>query len=136
LIYRTRLKIAAQMLNFQDYGDFAEYFGLRWNYYLRNAISWIPVPFKFTKGAFESGFAAEVLAGYSEHPEIYLDERGKAKLGDVSREIWRRLEEILEESAELRLRRTTDSASDNFGDGPTLQDGSQKDLFDKPNEPF
>ena len=36
LIYRTRLKIVARMLNFQNYGDFAEYFGPRWHFYLKN----------------------------------------------------------------------------------------------------
>ena len=34
LIYRTRLKMAAYMLNFNEYGDFADYFGPRWHYYL------------------------------------------------------------------------------------------------------
>jgi hypothetical protein len=34
LIHRTRLKLAASMLHFQEYGDFADYFGSRWHYYL------------------------------------------------------------------------------------------------------
>ena len=58
LIYRTRLKIVAGMLNFQDYGDFAEYFWPRWHFYIKNDIAWVPMPFKFMKGAFESGKAA------------------------------------------------------------------------------
>jgi hypothetical protein len=120
LIYRTRLKIAARMLNFQDYGDFAEYFGPRWHFYLKNDLAWIPMPFKFQKGAFESGLAGQVLPDYGERPEIYLDERGKTKLGDVSRGLWRRLEEVLEESVDLRLRRMAESASDGFVGGPVL----------------
>ena len=50
LIYRTRLKIAAGMLNFQEFGDFAEYFGSKWNFLLKNDIAWIPIPFRFSKG--------------------------------------------------------------------------------------
>ena len=50
------------MLDFQEYGDFAEYFGSRWNFLLKNAIAYIPIPFRFAKGAFESGFAHAVLA--------------------------------------------------------------------------
>jgi hypothetical protein len=136
LIYRTRLKIVARMLNFHDYGDFAEYFGPRWHFYLKNAIAWVPMPFKFLKGAFESGFAGELLADYGERPEIYLDERGKARLADVSRELWRRLEEILEESVDLRLRRMAESASDNFGDGPALPVDLQAELISASDDPF
>jgi hypothetical protein len=75
LIYRTRLKMAARMVNFQDYGDFAEYFGPRWNYLLKNALAWIPIPFRFPKGAFESGFALTVLTAYAENPKSFLDEQ-------------------------------------------------------------
>ena len=45
LIHRTRLKLAASMLHFQEYGDFADYFGSRWHYYLGAIIAAIPVPF-------------------------------------------------------------------------------------------
>ena len=34
LIQRTRLKLAASMLHFQEWADFADYFGSRWHYYL------------------------------------------------------------------------------------------------------
>ena len=44
LLYRTRLKMAAAMLNFRDYGLFADCFGPRWNYYLRDIIASIPIP--------------------------------------------------------------------------------------------
>lgn len=39
LIYRTRLKMAAAMLHFESYEDFADYFGPRWNYYLGALLS-------------------------------------------------------------------------------------------------
>jgi hypothetical protein len=60
LIYRTRLKLAASMLHFQEYGDFADYFGPRWNYYLRDIIASIPMPLVFGKGEFKRGFAAKL----------------------------------------------------------------------------
>jgi hypothetical protein len=43
------------MLHFNEYGDFADYFGPRWRYYLGDIIASIPVPWKFAKGDFESG---------------------------------------------------------------------------------
>jgi len=49
LIHRTRLKLAASMLHFQEYGDFADYFGSRWHYYLGAIIAAIPVPLVFGK---------------------------------------------------------------------------------------
>jgi hypothetical protein len=107
LIYRTRLRIAAGMLNFQEYEDFAEYFGPRWNYYLRNAIAWIPIPFRFQKGAFESGQATKMLMEYAQHPKCYLDERGKHKIDDVGRELWRRLEETFEDNPDSRATRSS-----------------------------
>ena len=42
LIHRTRLRLAAAMLHFQEYGDFADYFGSRWHY-LGAIIAAIPV---------------------------------------------------------------------------------------------
>jgi hypothetical protein len=137
LIYRTRLKMAARMLNFEKYEDFADYFGPRWNYLLKNAIAWIPVPFRFLKGAFESGFAYTVLAGYADKPELYLDERGKAKLGDVTRELWRRLNEtISEDDCEARLQRQAMRPGDNAGDGPASLDGLQRELLPDSEDPF
>ena len=57
LIHRTRLKMAARMLNFTDYGDYADYFGPRWHYCIGDIIAGIPIPFKFGKGDFEKGIA-------------------------------------------------------------------------------
>ena len=94
------------------------------------------MPFKFMKGAFESGYAGSVLANYAEHPENYLDERGKAKLGDVTRKLWQLLEEILEEDIERRLRLRPDWASDNFGDGPALLVDPQAELIPASDDPF
>ena len=137
LIYRTRLKIAARMLDFQEYGDFAEYFGSHWNYLLRKTIAWIPVPFHFQKGALESGFASTVLAGYAENPQLCLGKRGKEKLADVSRELWWRLQEVtLENDFEEQLKRRFMCLGDNFGDGSVTQDDVQGDLFRPENEPF
>jgi hypothetical protein len=72
LIYRTRLKMAASFLNFKDYSFFAEFFGSRWNYYLREIIASIPIPLVFGKGNFETGVAAKLLAQYAADPLPYL----------------------------------------------------------------
>jgi hypothetical protein len=126
LIHRTRLKMAAGMLNFRDYGDFAEYFGPRWHYYLKDAIAWIPLPFRFLKGAFESGIAGRLLELYAQNPEAFLDERGRAKLGDVSRELWRKLRRAMEESPGIPFGRSDNDYGDTADD----------DLPDDPNVPF
>ena len=44
------------MLHFREYGDFADYFGSRWHYYLGEIIAAIPMPFVF-EGEFENGVA-------------------------------------------------------------------------------
>ena len=54
LIHRTRLKLAASMLDFREYGDFADYFGSRWHYYLGAIIATIPVPFVFVKASLKA----------------------------------------------------------------------------------
>ena len=100
LIYRARLNIAARRLDFRKYGDFAEYFGPRWNFYLKDSIRWIPLSFRFLKGAFESGLAGVLLANYAGNPAAFLDDRGKATLGDVPQELWWRLTEATEESSD------------------------------------
>jgi hypothetical protein len=68
LIYRTRLKIAGAMLGFMDNGLFADCFGPRWNFYLRDIIGSIPIPLVFWNGSFESGMAAKTLADYAADP--------------------------------------------------------------------
>ncbi len=103
LIYRTRLKIAASMLQFQDYGDFADYFGPRWNYYLREVIATIPVPMVFGKGHFESGIAVKLLNDFAENPSPYLDEKGIKKMLGVQSDLQRKFVELaLDDAAEVR----------------------------------
>ena len=131
LIYRTRLKIAAGMLNFQEYGDFADYFGPRWNFYLRNSIAWIPMPFRFLKGAFESGLAGSMLAQYAGNPAAYLDDRGKAKLGDVSRELWRRFTEGMGEGSGADYAHSDNDCGDSADAPDDLPDETED-----PNVPF
>jgi hypothetical protein len=84
LIYRTRLKTAAYMLNFTEYGDFADYFGPRWNYYLGDIIAGIPIPFEFRKDDFARGFAVKILADYADNPFSYLDEQQRKQMAAVN----------------------------------------------------
>lgn len=131
LIHRTRLKIAARMLNFREYGDFAEYLGPRWNYYIKDSLAWIPMPFRFLKGAFESGIAGKLLARYAANPEAFLDDREREKLGDVSRALWRRFDETLGESSMPDSGRSDNDCGND--------DDAAYDLPDSPdesNEPF
>lgn len=44
--------MAAEMLHFREYADFADYFGSRWHYYLGDIIAGIPMPFVFAPGLF------------------------------------------------------------------------------------
>jgi hypothetical protein len=136
LIHRTRLKIAADILRLTDYGDFAEYFGPQWNYFLKNTFAWIPMPCRFATGDFASGLAVRVLAGYAENPKRYLDDRGKAKIDQVASELWRLFREALEENQEARLKYQASYLSDNFGDHPLTAADMQDDLFESPDNPF
>ena len=136
LLYRTRVRIVAQMLRFEDYEDFAEFFGPRWHYLLKNVIAWVPIPFRFHKDDFGSGMSARVLLAYAQAPKQFLDERGKNKIDDVARELWRRLEEALGENSEELVRLRSRCMSDNAGDGPALADEMQSDLFADPYIPF
>jgi len=131
LIHRTRLKIAAGMLNFCDYGDFADYFGPRWNYYIKDSLAWIPMPFRFLKGAFESGLATQLLGHYALNPAAYLDDRGKEKLGDVSRALWRRFDETLGESCGVAGQRSDNDCGDDCDTADDLPDEAGDS-----NEPF
>jgi hypothetical protein len=83
LIHRTRLMMAARILNFAEYEDFADYFGPRRHYYLGAIIAQIPIPFKFGKGDFEKGIAVKILNNYAENPYAYLDDEDKKKLVGV-----------------------------------------------------
>ena len=136
LIHRTRLAMAARMLNLSDYGDFAEYFGSQWNHRLKNTLLWIPMPFRFRKGDFASGVAARVLKRYAEYPKEYLEEAGQRKIDDAARELWRMLEEGLEENSEALMKIRARRLGDNFGDGPATAEDRQDDLFADPLCPF
>jgi len=94
LLYRTRLKMAAAMLDFRDYSLFADCFGPRWNYYLRDIIASIPIPLRFGKGDFESGMAAKLLALYAEDPLLFLDSESKKKMAAAQRLLWLKFEEL------------------------------------------
>ena len=94
LIYRTRLKMAAEILHFQNYGDFADYFGPRWNYYIGDIIAAVPIPMKFKNGDFERGIAAKILNDYAENPLPYLDEESKKALAAVHRALLRKFTEL------------------------------------------
>ena len=137
LIYRTRLKMAASALWFQDYGDFAEYFGARWNYYLRDLIAGIPVPLVFGKGDFKTGLAAKLLTLFAEDPLPFLDSELKKKLTAAYRVLWDKFEELAFDvrvnagESETRLR-----VADNIDVGPLTGDDLQDDLFRPAWVPF
>lgn len=62
--------MAAEMLHFRGYADFADYFGSRWHYYLGDIIAAIPMPFVFADCYFEIGVAGKVLRLFAEDPFI------------------------------------------------------------------
>jgi len=123
-------------LGFREYGDFADYYGPQWNYRLRSGIAWIPLPFRFLKGAFESGFAVTILTDFAERPELYLDEAGQKKLEDVARGLWRKLDESLLGDPQRESKYGVLPLGDNFGDEPATVDDFQDELFNDPNLPF
>ena len=132
LIYRTRLKIAASMLHFQDYGDFADYFGPRWNYYIGDNIADIPVPTEFKEGWFEMGLAADILNSYAKNAAGYADDDGKIKLAAVERSLWRKFRELaLDEWNDPRS-----MEADNIDVGPLTEADLQGDLLETSDDPF
>jgi hypothetical protein len=137
LIHRTRLKMAAGMLNFMDYGDFADYFGPRWHYYLGAIIAQIPIPFKFGKGDFEKGIAVRILSEYAENPNGYLDEAGKKKLTEADGALLQKFTDLaFDEAAEVRWREAQPDEADNIDVGPVTMDEIQKHLFQDDEPPF
>ncbi|MGB7767975.1 MAG: hypothetical protein WBN22_03875 [Verrucomicrobiia bacterium] len=135
LIYRTRLRLAASMLHFQDYGDFADYFGPRWNYYLRDIIAAIPVPMVFAKGHFESGVAAKLLNDFVENPFPYLDEATKKKMTAVHSALLRKFTELVfNETAAMRWQEAHESQADNTDVGPVTE--AENNLFETSENPF
>jgi hypothetical protein len=137
LIHRTRLKMATRMLNFTEYGDYADYLGPRWHYYIGEIIANIPIPFKFGKGDFEKGVAVKILNEYAEIPYAYLDEAGKKQLVDVDAVLLEKFTDLaFDESAEMRWREAQPDEADNVDVGPVTVDDIQKDLFQDRENPF
>jgi hypothetical protein len=137
LIYRTRLKMAAAMLNFTDYGDYADYFGPRWHYFLGDIIAGIPIPFKFEKGDFEKGVAIKILNDYAENPYPQLDEKRKKQMVAVDAALLQKFTDLaFDESAEMRWREARLDEPDNVDVGPVETDDLQSDLFGVSENPF
>lgn len=137
LIYRTRLKMAASMLHFQDYGDFANYFGPRWNYYLGDLIAAIPVPMVFAKGDFERGIAVKILNDFAENPFPYLDEETKKKLAAVNAMLLQKFTELaFDDMAQVRWQESQPAEADNIDVGPLTEADLQEDLLERSENPF
>ena len=137
LIYRTRLKIAASMLYFEDYGDFADYFGPRWNYYLGDIIAEIPVPMVFGKNDFERGLAAKILNDFAENPFPYLDEVAKKKMMAVHSALLRKFSELaFDDMTEMRWQESQPAEADNIDFGPLTEMDLHGDLFESSGNPF
>jgi hypothetical protein len=137
LIYRTRLKMAAGMLYFEDYGDFANYFGPRWNYYIGDIIAAIPVPMVFAKADFERGIAVKILNDFAENPFPYLDEETKKKLAAVNAMLLRKFTELaFDDMAQMRWQESQPSEADNIDVGPLTDADLQEDLLEPSENPF
>lgn len=137
LLYRTRLKMAGAMLNFKDYGLFADIFGPRWNYYLRDIVASIPIPLVFGKGSFESGVAAKMLAEYAADPFPYLGPETKKKMMEPSRMMWRKFEELtFDGPATAHWQTVRPDEADNIDVGLVTETDFQDDLFEISNNPF
>ena len=137
LIYRTRVKMAADVLHFNDYGDFADYLGPRWNYYLGDLIASIPIPMVFGKDDFDRGIAAKILNDYAENPFPYLDEETKKKLLSVNADLLRKFTELaFDEAAEARWQRLERREADNIDVGPLTADDLQGELLANSDNPF
>jgi hypothetical protein len=137
LIYRTRLKMAATMLHFEDYNDFANYFGPRWNYYLGDLIASIPVPMVFGKGDFMSGVAIKILNDFAENPFPYLDEETKKKLAAVNSMLLRKFAELaFDDMAQMRWQESEQREADNIDVGPLTEADLQNELLAESDNPF
>ena len=137
LIARTRLKMAAGMLHFREYGDFADYFGSRWHYYLGDMIASIPIPFVFAPDYFQTGIAAKVLSLFAEEPLPYLDEDMKKKLATVQSDLLRKFTDIaFDESAVTRWQESERAKADNDGEGQAVDRELQNELFESSGGPF
>ena len=125
------------MLHFQEYGDFADYFGSRWHYYLGAIIASIPVPLLFGKGQFESGVAAMMLREFAQDPFPYLDEAGKKNMIAADSALLRKFTELaFDEAAEMRWQESRPVEADNIDVGPAAETGLQSDLMEASENPF
>jgi hypothetical protein len=137
LIYRTRLKLAASMLRLDDYGDFADYFGGRWNYYLRDIIACIPVPLIFGKGLFEAGLAAKWLNLFVDNPLPFLDAETKKQMATVQRDLWSKfLDLAFDTPGPTSPRKPRPQPADNLDVGPVTEADLHDDLFRPSWVPF
>jgi hypothetical protein len=137
LIHRTRLKLAASMLHFEEYGDFADYFGPRWHFYLGDIIASIPVPWKFAKGDFESGLAAKVLRGFVADPVPVLSQEEKAQMTAAGSALLRKFTDLaFDESAAVRWQESQPTEADNIDVGPVTAADLQADLGEASGNPF
>jgi hypothetical protein len=106
--------MAAGMLHFREYADFADYFCSRWHFYLSDIIAGIPMPFVFVPDYFQTGIAAKVLRLYVEEPLPYLDDEMKKRMATVQSDLLRRFTDIaFDESAEVRWVETNRSKVSN-----------------------
>jgi len=136
-IHRTRLKPAASMLHFEEYGDFADYFGPRWHYYLGDIIASIPVPWKFAKGDFESGLVVKALRGFAEDPFPVLSKEEKVKMTAAHTALSRKFDELaFDESAQVRWQESSLAEADNIDVGPVKETDLQNDLIEASGNPF
>jgi hypothetical protein len=137
LLYRTRLKIAAGMLDFRDYSLFADCFGPRWNYYLRDVIASIPIPLRFEKNDFETGVAAKRLALYAEDLLPFLDSEQKKKMAAAQRILWLKFEEVAFDASDgMHWQKLEPREADNIDVGPVTEADLHNDFFQAGNEPF
>ena len=137
LIHRTRLKLAASMLHFREYGEFADYFGPRWHYYLGSIIATIPVPFKFGKNDLKIGLAAKVLQTFSDDPYPWLSKEEKAKMTAADAGLSRKFNELaFDDSAAVRWQASGAAEADNIDVGPVTETDLQNDLIESSGNPF
>jgi hypothetical protein len=129
--------MAAGMLHFREYADFADYFGSRWHYYLGDIIAGIPMPFVFAPDYFQSGVAAKVLRLFAEEPLPYLDDAMKKKMATVQSDLLRKFIDIVfDESAQVRWQESQRTGPDNLEVAPDTDRDLQNDLFESSRNLF
>jgi hypothetical protein len=129
--------MAAGMFHFQDYGDFANYFGPRWNYYIGDIIAAIPVPMKFAKGDFERGVAVKILNDFAENPIPYLDEEAKKTMKAVNSMLLRKFTELaFDDMAQMRWEESQPAEADNIDVGPLTAEDLQTTMLESSGNPF